>query len=178
MKTLRLFAVFAAFAAFTLRAAAADVTVTLSEVHLCCQNCVKGANTALAPVTGAKGVVDMDAKTIAITAADNATVQKAVDALTAAGYFGKSSDSAIKVDASSGAKPGKAQTLEISGVHLCCGKCVTAVKDALAAVDGVKTNTAATKAKSFTITGDFDTASVFDALHKIGLTGKVVAAAN
>jgi copper chaperone CopZ len=178
MKILRLLTVFAAFAAFTLRAAADDVTVTLSEVHLCCQNCVKGANAALAPVTGAKVAIDMNAKTIALTAADKPTLQKAVDALTAAGYFGKSSDASIKVDASTGAKAGKVQTLEVSGVHLCCGKCVTAVKDALASVDGVKGDTVVSKAKSFTVTGDFDATQVFAALQKIGLTGKVVAAAN
>jgi copper chaperone CopZ len=178
MKTLRLLAVFAAFAAFTLRAAADDLTVTLTGVHICCQSCVKGANTALAPVTGVKSVVDMDGKTITLTGADKATVQKAVDALTAAGYFGKSSDASVKVDDSTGAKPGKVQTLEISGVHLCCGKCVTAVKAALASVDGVTGNTVASKAKSFTVTGDFDGPSVFAALQKIGLTGKVVVTAN
>jgi len=121
----------------------------------------------------------MAAGTIALTAADTATLQKAVDALTKGGYFGKSSDASVKVDDSTGAKAGKVQTLEISGVHLCCGKCVNAVKDALATVDGAKPDsTLVTKAKTFKVTGNFDAAQVFAALQKIGLTGKVVVAAN
>ena len=173
MKLLRLLTVFAAFAAFTIRAAADDVTVTLSGVHLCFNNCVKGANAALAPVTGVKPDINMAAGTIALTAADTATLQKAVDALTKGGYFGKSSDASVKVDDSTGAKAGKVQTLEISGVHLCCGKCVNAVKDALATVDGAKPDsTLVTKAKTFKVTGNFDAAQVFAALQKIGLTGK------
>jgi copper chaperone CopZ len=177
MKTLRFLAVFAAFAAFALRAAADDVTVTLTDVHMCCNNCVKGAAAALAPVAGVKGVSSTSARTIVLTAADIATVQKGVDALTAKGFFGKSDNSAVKVDASTGAKPGKVKTLEISGVHLCCGKCVTAVKTALATVDGATPDASlVTNAKSFTVTGDFDATAVFAALQKAGLTGKVVAA--
>ncbi len=177
MKTLRLLAVFAAFAAFTLRSAAADVTVTLTDVHMCCNNCVKGATAALAPVSGVKGVSSTSDKTIVLTAADIATLQKGVNALTAAGYFGKSDNAGVKVDASTGAKAGKVQTLEISGVHLCCGKCVTAVKTALATVAGAKPDDSlATNAKSFKVTGDFDATAVFAALQKAGLTGKVVAA--
>ena len=180
MKTLRLTALslFALSAALLLSSAAtapaaADVTVKLTDVHICCGNCVKGVATALAPVTGVKGVADQKTETITLTAADNTAIQKAVNALTAAGYFGKSSDATIKVDATSGAKDGKAQTLDVTGVHLCCAACVTAVKGALATVDGVKGDTVAIKATSFTLTGDFDQASIFAALHKIGVTGKV-----
>src|SRR4051794_21386560 len=73
--------------------ASADSTVTLSKVHLCCDNCVKGADKALAPVAGAKATCDKAASTVVITAPDKETAQKAVNALVAAGYFGTSSDS-------------------------------------------------------------------------------------
>jgi copper chaperone CopZ len=83
-------------------AALADVSVTLSNVHLCCNSCVKGVDKATATVTGAAAQSDRKADTVTITAPDKATAQKAVDALVAAGYFGVSSDPSIKVDASSG----------------------------------------------------------------------------
>lgn len=108
-----------------------------------------------------------------ITAADKATAQKAVDALVAAGYYGKSADSGIKLNASTGATSAKVSSLNVSGVHLCCNKCVTAVKEALGKVPGVQGNTAKKDAPSFEITGDFKPTDVFNALQDAGLTGKV-----
>jgi copper chaperone CopZ len=158
--------------AFASIAAAADVTVQLSNVHLCCNSCVKGVDKAVATVDGAKAVSDRDAETVTITAADKATAQKAVNALTAAGYFGSSNDSAIKVDATTGASDAKVQSLTVNDVHLCCQKCVTAVNKALAKVPGVKANTATKEATSFEVTGDFKPTDVFGALQEAGLTGK------
>src|ERR1017187_2472095 len=71
---------------------AADVSVKMSEVHLCCQSCVKGVQTAIGKVQGATAIVNQDEGTVTLTGPDKATVQKAADALVAAGYFGKSSD--------------------------------------------------------------------------------------
>ena len=153
-------------------AALADVTVTLKDVHLCCSSCVKGVDKATATVSGATAVSDKDAETVTITAPDNATAQKAVDALVAAGYFGVSSDPAIKVDATSGAPAGMVQSLMVEGVHLCCNTCVKDLNAALAKVPGVKANTAAKNATSFEVTGDFNAQAVFTALHESGVTGK------
>ena len=158
--------------ALALSAKAADTTVKLSNVHLCCDGCVKGIDKAVAKVTGAAAKSDKDAGTVAITAPDTATAQKAVDAIVAAGYFGKSGDDGIKVKPKSGAKKGKVQSLTVSGVHLCCGKCVTAATDALSKVSGVKGNTAAKGAESFTVTGDFNPKEVITALNKAGFAGK------
>ncbi len=159
--------------AATLSVQAADVSVKISDVHLCCQSCVKGVEKAVGGVAGATVAVDQDAETVTLTAADNTTVQKAADALVAAGYFGKSSDASVKLDASTGAKGEKVQSLKIKSVHLCCGKCVKAVNEALATVAGVKANTAAKGVTTFEVTGDFNDQEVFTALQKIGLTGKV-----
>src|SRR5471032_796378 len=104
-------------------AALADFTVTLSNVHLCCSSCVKGVDKATATVGGAAAKSDRDADTVTITAPDKATAQKAVDALVAAGYFGTSSDPAIKVDPTTGAKDATVESLTITGLHLCCTKC-------------------------------------------------------
>jgi len=151
---------------------AADTTVKLSNVHLCCNSCVKGVDKAITGVTGAKAQSDKDAGTVTINAPDKPTAQKAVDSLVAAGYFGASSDPGIKVTASSGAKNGKVKALKVNGVHLCCNKCVTSVTDAVSKVPGVKGNTAAKGAESFDVTGDFNAKDVFAELNKAGLSGK------
>ena len=90
----------------------------------------------------------------------------------AAGFFGKSSDAAIKINADTGAKNQTVSAIKIEGLHLCCGKCVKAVKAALDTVPGVTGNTAAKGAKSFEVTGNFNDKDVFDALQKAGLTGQ------
>ena len=157
--------------ALAFSAQAADVSVKLTDVHLCCQSCVKGVQKAVGQVPGVTAEADMDEGTVNLIGPDTATVQKAVDALTSAGYFGKSSDASIKVNADTGAKDQKVQSLQVEGVHLCCGKCVKSVNEALATVPGVAGNTATKGAKSFTVTGDFKDTDVFNALQKAGLTG-------
>jgi len=151
----------------------ADASVKLTDVHLCCESCVKGVQKAVAKVPGVKAESDMDEKTISLNAPDAATLQKGVDSLTAAGYYGKSSDAAIKVNAETGAKDVKVKTLKVEDTHLCCGSCVKAVNKALADVPGVTGNTATKGATSFEVTGDFNQKDVFDALQKKGLTGHV-----
>jgi copper chaperone CopZ len=163
----------AAVAALTLSSQAADSTVKLTDVHICCPACVKGVATALSEVSGVKAVASQDDGEVTLTAADQATLQKAVDALVTAGYFGKSSDPAIKVNADTGAKDQKVQTTKVEGLHLCCTQCVKSVNRVLETVPGVKANTAAKNAKTFTITGDFNEKEAMTALQKAGLTGKV-----
>ena len=158
--------------ALALSARAADVTVTITDVHLCCQSCVKGVAKAVADVNGLTAKADQDAGTVTLTGPDMATVQKGADALVAAGYFGKSSDASIKLNAETGAKNQKVQSLKIEGLHLCCGKCVESVNKALGTVPGVTGNTAAKGAKTFEVTGNFNDKDVFDALQKAGLTGQ------
>ena len=156
--------------ALVLSARADDVTAKISNVHLCCDKCVKGVDTALTSVPGVKATCDKDASTVQLTGADKATVQKAADALVAAGYFGTSDD--VKLEAATGAKGEKVQTLKVSGVHLCCAKCVKAVDKAIKSVPGVTGQTATKGAESFDVTGDFNDQEVFAALQKAGLTGK------
>src|SRR5947209_5443696 len=158
--------------ALILPARAADVSVKLTGVHLCCQSCVKGVDKAVGKVPGATASASQDDGTVTLTGPDKATVQKAADALVAAGYFGKSSDPAVKLNANTGAKDQKVKSLEVEGVHLCCGKCVKAVNTALGEVSGVTGNTAAKGATAFTVTGDFNDKEVFSALQKSGLTGQ------
>ena len=159
--------------ALTLSALAADKTAKITGVHLCCQGCVTGVEKAVATVKGATASVDQDAETVSLSGPDTATVQKAADALVAAGYFGKSSDANIKLAPDTGAKGKKVQTLKLEGVHLCCGKCVSAVDKAVKSVSGVQQHTAKKDAASFEVTGDFNDKEVVEALQKAGLSGKV-----
>jgi len=151
---------------------AGDLSDKLTDVHLCCPSCVKGVQKAVGEVPGVTATASQDDGTVTLTGPDNATVQKAADALVAAGYFGKSSDPAIKMKTQTGAKNQKVKSLEIEGVHLCCGKCVKAVSTALGEVSGVTGNTATKGAKSFVVNGDFNDQDVFAALQKAGLTGQ------
>lgn len=165
---------------FTLLASAAfatmafaESTVTLSDVHLCCKSCVTGAEKAVATAPGVTAAVDKDAGTVKLTAADTATIQKGVDALVNAGYFGKSDNAAVTVKADTGAKDGKVSTMTVDGVHLCCDKCAKAAKGAVAKAEGVTGDTAAKKVTSFEVTGNFSQKEVMAALQAAGLTGQV-----
>jgi copper chaperone CopZ len=158
--------------AFSLTARASEVTAKISGVHLCCPSCVKGVNKAVEGIQGVTASANEEQGIVTLTGPDTATVQKAANALVAAGYYGKSGDPAIKLHSETGAKGKTVKSLEVEDVHLCCGKCVKAVNTALGEVKGVTANTATKGAKSFTITGDFDDKEVFTALQKNGLTGK------
>jgi len=156
----------------TLTVRAADVSVTISDVHICCGSCVKGVAAAEAGILNLTATADEDAGTVVLTGPDTATVQKGADALVAGGFYGKSSDPSIQINAVTGAKDQTVQSIQITGLHLCCGKCVKAVNEILGQVPGVTGNTTVKGAKSFTVTGNFNDKAVFDALQKGGLTGR------
>ena len=162
----------AALLTLALTTTAADVSSKISDVHLCCKGCVNGVQKAVGDVEGAKAEVDADNGTVTLSGPDKATVQKAADALTKAGYFGKA-EGGVKLDASTGASDKNVQSLHIEGVHLCCGKCVKSVDRAVKSVSGAKEHTATKGAKSFDVTGDFNDKELFTALQKEGLTGRV-----
>ena len=105
--------------------AADTTTVKLSNVHLCCNSCVKGVEKAVSRVNGVTAQSDKEAGTVTITAPDKVAAKMAIKALVAAGYFGTSTDPDLKPKDKSGAKDQKVQTLKVTGVHLCCNKCVT-----------------------------------------------------
>src|SRR6185437_7898346 len=103
--------------------AAAETKVTIEKTHLCCGSCVKGAQKAVTSVEGCKAACDQKAGTITITAPDDATAQKAVNALVEAGYYGAATGATLKDE--SGAPAGKVTSLNVSGIHNCCQKCTT-----------------------------------------------------
>lgn len=144
-------------------AARAESSVTLTGVHNCCKSCANGISKAVTSVEGATCTADKGS--ITINAKSEADVKKAVAALLDAGYFGE------------GAKPGtasaaKAKSVTVTGVHLCCGKCVDAFNKAATAGGASKTD-AVKGAKSVTVEGDLSPQQLLTALNKGGFNGKV-----
>lgn len=141
----------------------AEATVTLTGVHNCCKSCATGITKAVESVPGAKATADKS--TVTITAKTQADATKATAALLKAGYFGEGAKAGTASDA-------KVKSATVSGVHLCCGKCVDAFNKAATA--GGATKTDATKgAKSVTVEGDFSPKDLLAALNKSGFNAEV-----
>jgi periplasmic mercuric ion binding protein len=162
MKSFNILMIGAALTALT-SIASAESTITLSGVHNCCKGCARGIEDAITK-TGATAVVDDT--TVTITAKTEAEAQKAAESLVAAGYYGEGATAPSVSDA-------KVKSAKVSGVHLCCGKCVTAVEKAIKTVAGANTHTAEKGAASFTVEGDFSTKELAGALNKAGFSGKI-----
>jgi mercuric ion binding protein len=144
-----------------------EVKVTVSKTHLCCQGCVDVVDTKLSEVKGIKHEASQDQRTITITAEKKEDAQKAIDALAAAGFYGKLDNPDVKYRAVEASKE-KVARLEVMGVHNCCGACARAIKTALKGVEGVTGDTAKAKADTFVIEGDFVAASAVEALLNAG----------
>jgi copper chaperone CopZ len=153
--------------------AKAETKVELTEVHLCCANCVKTVGAILKEVPGVEGKCDQKKKTVTITAPDDKTAQKALDALAKGGFHGKTDNNAVTIKDDSGAKKGKVQSLTLTGIHNCCNSCNNAIKGVLQKVDGVKGNTATAKMNTFEVTGNFDAEELIKALNTAGFHVKV-----
>ena len=153
----------AAMALGTMATAVSAAEATLTNVHVCCNSCKKGINAA---VTGAGATAKIEKTTVTVTAADDAGVKKAVDALLAAGYYG---DGAPAAAAPSDAK---AKSVTVENIHLCCGKCVDAFNKAVKPAGATKTD-AAKNAKTVTVEGDVSPKEVLEALHKAGFNATV-----
>jgi copper chaperone CopZ len=173
MKLMSTVAVAAALVFTSTNAARAETKVELKGTHLCCGQCVKAAGDILKGIDGVTGKCDQKAKTITITAKDDATAQKAIDALAAGGFHGETGSTTVTVKEDSGATKGKVKTLTLTGIHNCCGQCNTTIKNTLKKVDGVTGDTAKSKSDTFDVTGDFDAAAVVKALNDAGFHVKV-----
>jgi hypothetical protein len=140
----------------------AESNVVLTGVHNCCKKCDNGIGEAVGKVDGAS--VKTDKGKVTITAKDEATAKLAAESLVKNGYFGVGAVAPAVVDR-------KVKSITVNGLHLCCGKCVTAAEEAVLSVAGVTGHTATKGATSFKVDGDFSTQALSDALHKAGLHG-------
>jgi mercuric ion binding protein len=149
-------------------AALAETKVEVKKVHLCCGACVKGVATALKGLDGASGVCDRENGTVTITATDDATAQKAIDALAAAGYHGDIDSKTLSIKDETNVPKGKVTSLSLNNTHNCCKACANAIKKTVKSVAGVTGDTTEPKKAGFEVTGDFDAAAVVKALNAAG----------
>lgn len=174
MKLTRLLAAASVAAVLVLTGAVrADTTVEIKNTHLCCGACVGAVNKILTGIEGVTGKCDQKAKTITITAKDDAAAQKAIDALAAGGFEGDTGNKDLKAKDDSGVEKGKVKSLTVTGIHNCCGACNKAIKAAVKKVDGVTGDTAKPKETTFEVTGDFDAEELVKALNTAGFHVKV-----
>lgn len=148
--------------------ALADASFTLNGVHNCCGGCKNGITKAIQSVQGA--TAEVDGETVTITAKNTPTARKAMEALLDAGYYGKGEETEAPKTAAS-TRVLKGATVE--GAHLCCGKCVKAVEQAVAKVKGVTGSKIESKASEFTVEGEFSEGDLIAALNEAGFHGKV-----
>jgi copper chaperone CopZ len=148
--------------------ARAETKVELKNVHLCCKGCVTAVGAVLKKVDGVKGKCDLENKTVTLTADDDKTIQKALDALAKAGFHGDTGNKKLAMKDDSGVKAGKVDKLTLTGIHNCCPMCCKAIKSIVKKVDGVKADTVKPKEKTFDVTGDFDAKELVKALNDAG----------
>ncbi len=152
----------------------AEEKVAMKGVHMCCPGCAAAIEEAVAkavedeknPVEVA-AEIDQENGTVALIGSDLAALQAAVDQIAAAGFHGKLDNKKVKWPKAKLPKE-KVTSLEVTGVHNCCGACVKAIKGALAEVEGVTGDSLKPKETSFVIEGDFEPKAAFQALHKAG----------
>jgi copper chaperone CopZ len=142
----------------------ADSTIVLKGVHNCCKKCDNGISEAISKVDGASPKIEKS--TVTITAPDEKTAKQAVASLVKNGYYGDGAEAPVIADA-------KVKSATVQGLHLCCGKCVTAADNAIKSVTGVNKHNAEKGAASVTVEGDFSTQALNDALHKAGFHGSI-----
>ena len=98
-----------------------EIQVELTGVHLCCQGCVNAADAALMSVEGAHSRCEMENGTVTLTAKDDATARKALDALAAAGFYGNSDNRNLAMKPVGTLPTGKVKRVKVSAIHNCCG---------------------------------------------------------
>jgi mercuric ion binding protein len=150
----------------------AETKVTVSETHLCCGMCLTGVTAALKDVEGVTHKSSQQAKTIEIVAQSDEAAQKAINALAAAGFYGKLDSDKVKYPAAS-APEGIASKVQVSGIHNCCGACTRAITAAVKAVPGVNGTDIKARDEAFTVEGNFQPGELLDALLKAGFYAQV-----
>jgi periplasmic mercuric ion binding protein len=148
--------------------ARAETKIELKGVHLCCAKCTAAVKSAASKVDGVKAKCDQKKGTVTIQAPDDATAQKALDALAADGFHGDTGNSTLKIKEDSGVAAGKVTSLTLTGVHNCCGSCNKAIEKAIKKVDGVTGDTAKPHEETLTVSGNFDGADLVKALNAAG----------
>jgi copper chaperone CopZ len=157
---------------FLMGADDAKVTVTVSEMHVCCGACIKAIEKAVAKVPGVEAKVEQESGEegegmATLSAASYDLVQKAIDEIAKAGFHGDLDSDKVKF-APIKTAPGNVKSLEVSYIHNCCKGCSKSINEALGEVKGVTSKAVEPKKSSFVVEGDFDPADVVKELTEAG----------
>ena len=107
-------------------------------------------------------------------APDDATPQKGIEALAAAGYYGRLETKAVRFPRDSGTTKGKVSSLTPDRHPANChGDCCKAIKTAVKRVPGVTGDTAKPRGDTFEVTGDYEATVLIRALHTADFHVKV-----
>ncbi len=154
-----------------------SATVSVRGTHLCCGGCQAGAEEALSEIEGVSDVsADVNTKVISYKAAGDKAAAAGIEALAAAGFYGTATHGDKKLAyPESGAKKGmKANSLLLTGLHLCCTACVTASQKSLEEVKGVSLIDIDRNEQTIKLTGDaIDVPEAIAALNKAGFFCKL-----
>jgi len=167
----------AAMAALGLALSEPVVTVEVKDMHLCCGGC-NGAATGAVNGGGGKDAA-ASGKEVKFTAANDVAAQKALDKLTAAGFWGTIDSKTLKLNDDSGtvlapkAKPIHVSSAVWKGAHNCCDGCNKALKEAIKGVEGVESEDCAAKSDKFTVKGNYNPADLIKAIHAAGYHAKM-----
>lgn len=131
--------------------------VTVKKAHVCCGACVVAVKKALTDLEGVTNPnADQKSATITFEAADDAAANRGILALAKAGFHGAAShgDKVLEYPKTNAKKGDKSNSVTFTGVHLCCGMCVTGAKKALENVKNVKNINVDRPTNTVTLTGD------------------------
>ena len=147
-------------------------TVAVKGTHLCCGGCQAAADEALSEVDGLSDIsCDVNTKVISYKASSEKAAAAGIKALAAAGFYGTATHDAKKLMfPESGAKKGmKANSLLLTGLHLCCTACVTGSQKSLENVKGVSLIDIDRNEQTIKLTGDaISVPEAIAALNKAG----------
>jgi copper chaperone CopZ len=151
-----------------LAAETVPVTATITEMHICCKGCVAAIDKAVGKVPGVTSKTNQDELSTVLTASNPKDLQKAIDEIAAAGFSGKIDNADVIFKPIEFKEGENIRKLEVAHIHNCCKMCTEAIKGAIEAVPGVKSNTVKNKQVSFVVEGDFSPAEVVKALEDAG----------
>ncbi len=147
-------------------------SVAVKGTHLCCGGCQAAADEALSDVKGVSEIsCDLNTKVISYKAANDKAAAAGIEALAKAGFYGTATHGAQKMTyPASGAKKGmKANSILLTGLHLCCSACVSGSQQALIDVKGVSLIDIDRNEKTIKLTGDsIDVPDAIAALNRAG----------
>jgi copper chaperone CopZ len=151
--------------------------VTVKGVHICCGGCVTALTGALDGINGVSGAsASKNGGTVKFQATDAKAAAAGLKAIADAGFYGTATHDgktfevpAPKIDAKL-----TADTVTLTGVHLCCGMCVKESSKALKKVNGVSEVEGDKDNGTLTVKGTkINVSELVQALHGAGFHGDV-----